>query len=183
MHACCSRGLAPLRAPSSSSPTPDPCARARRPRRVLYPPHQCRRPPAREEPDQAGRCLLLLSALVLLQIFTEETHTCAGQIKHSHKTTFFFDNLCLIFDLGPSAIDFFLFKNKMSWVLTLLYFFCWLADVQGQSPSTASPQSQEGDVPLDTARTWTGEEAWRLQTGTGPSETQWQCVVSWWTQV
>ncbi|TNN52207.1 hypothetical protein EYF80_037563 [Liparis tanakae] len=53
---------------SSSSP--------RRPRRVLYPASRSRRPPQREDPDPARRWLLLLCALVFLQIYTEETHTC-----------------------------------------------------------------------------------------------------------
>lgn len=75
--------LGPLEAPttftasscSSSSLRPSP-PRGRRPRRVLYPASQSRRPPLREAPDQALRWLLLLSALVFLQIYTEETHTC-----------------------------------------------------------------------------------------------------------
>ncbi|KAA8592398.1 hypothetical protein FQN60_017853 [Etheostoma spectabile] len=59
---------------SSSYLHPSP-PRGRRPRRVLYPPSWSRRPPLREAPDQAHRWLLLLSALVFLQIYTEETHT------------------------------------------------------------------------------------------------------------
>lgn len=59
----------------SSSPPPSP-TRFRRPRRVLYPAFQSRRPPLREAPDKACRCLLFLSVLVFLQIYTEEPHTC-----------------------------------------------------------------------------------------------------------
>ncbi|KAG7254967.1 hypothetical protein CRUP_011961 [Coryphaenoides rupestris] len=48
----------------------------RRPPRVLYPPHLSRRPvPAREEPDPAGRWLLLLLLLLFLQIYSEEAGT------------------------------------------------------------------------------------------------------------
>lgn len=67
----------------SSSPSllPSPL-RVRRPRRVLYPASQSRRPPMREAPDQARRWLLLLSALVFLQIYTEETHSCTGWVAH-----------------------------------------------------------------------------------------------------
>ncbi|KAK5870629.1 hypothetical protein PBY51_003560 [Eleginops maclovinus] len=60
---------------SVSSPQPPP-PRGRRPRRVLYPASWSRRLPLREAPDQARRWLLLLSALVFLQIYTEETPTC-----------------------------------------------------------------------------------------------------------
>ncbi|KAK9521913.1 hypothetical protein VZT92_018417 [Zoarces viviparus] len=63
---------------SSSSPLrpPSPPRGRRPPRRVLYPASRSRRPPLREAPDRARRWLLLLSALVFLQIYTEETHTC-----------------------------------------------------------------------------------------------------------
>ncbi|XP_056273903.1 uncharacterized proline-rich protein-like [Pseudoliparis swirei] len=57
------------------SPTPPP-APPPPPRRVLYPASRSRRPPQREDPDPARRWLLLLCALVFLQIYTEETHTC-----------------------------------------------------------------------------------------------------------
>ncbi|KAL7391677.1 hypothetical protein ABVT39_012772 [Epinephelus coioides] len=60
---------------SSSSLRPSP-PRSRRPRRVLYPASQSRRPQLRETPDKARRWLLLLSAVVFLQIYTEEAHTC-----------------------------------------------------------------------------------------------------------
>ncbi|KAG7999812.1 AT-rich interactive domain-containing protein 3A, partial [Nibea albiflora] len=64
---------------SSSSLLPPPSPpRGRRFRRVLYPASQSRRPPMREAPDQARRWLLIFSALVFLQIYTEETHTCTG---------------------------------------------------------------------------------------------------------
>lgn len=66
---------------TSSSPHPRRCLRALHPRHVLYPPPQCRRPPGRKDPDQACRWLLLLSARVLLQVCTEETHTCTGWTK------------------------------------------------------------------------------------------------------
>ncbi|XP_056889505.1 RING finger protein 225 isoform X5 [Takifugu flavidus] len=89
--------------------------------------HLWRRPPGRKDPDQACRWLLLLSARVLLQVFTEETHTCT--------------------------------------------------DLQSQSRSTPSSRSQEGDGGLAAAQVQPGEEPWRVQTGTGPSEPQ-QCVVS-----
>ncbi|KAK2901615.1 hypothetical protein Q8A73_011361 [Channa argus] len=59
---------------SSSSLHPSP--RLRRPRRVLYPACQSRRPLLREAPDQALRWLLLLSALVFLQIYSEDTNIC-----------------------------------------------------------------------------------------------------------
>lgn len=75
--------LGPLEATSTTScscsssfslhPSPP---RGRRHRRVLYPASQSRRPPLREAPDQARRWLLVLSALVFLQIYTEETYTC-----------------------------------------------------------------------------------------------------------
>ncbi|XP_065818485.1 radiation-inducible immediate-early gene IEX-1-like [Labrus bergylta] len=61
---------------SSSSLRPSP-PRGRRPRRVLYPACQSRKPQLREAPDQALRWLLLLSAVVFLQIYSEESHTCA----------------------------------------------------------------------------------------------------------
>ncbi|CAB1419849.1 unnamed protein product [Pleuronectes platessa] len=60
---------------SSSSLRPSP-PRPRRSRRVQYPASRSRRPQLREAPDQARRWLLLLSALVFLQIYTEETYTC-----------------------------------------------------------------------------------------------------------
>lgn len=59
--------------------------RVRRHRRILYPASQCRRPPMRDAPDQARRWLLLFSALVFLQIYTEETHTCTGWVAHIDK--------------------------------------------------------------------------------------------------
>lgn len=58
--------------------------RPRRLRRVLYPASQSRRLPTREPPDQALRWLLLLSALVLLQIYNEETNTCTGWAALTH---------------------------------------------------------------------------------------------------
>lgn len=67
---------------SSSSCRPTPVApvevRSRRFRRVLYPASRSRRLPTTEPPDQALRWLLLLSALVFLQIYNEETNTCTG---------------------------------------------------------------------------------------------------------
>lgn len=61
--------------------------RPRRFRRVLYPASRSRRPPTREPPDQALRWLLLLSALVFLQIYNEETNTCTGWAAHTHTHT------------------------------------------------------------------------------------------------
>lgn len=111
MHASyCKQGLGHLEATStfmsSSSATLHPRPRVRRARRVLYPPHQSRRLPVREDPDQACQWLLLLSALVLLQIFTEETHTCPGRIKNIYEISLAIINLCLICNLGFSAIFF-----------------------------------------------------------------------------
>ncbi|KAJ4922470.1 hypothetical protein JOQ06_019565 [Pogonophryne albipinna] len=76
--------LGPLEATISSIPSfscsgsslHPPPPRGRRPRRVLYPASRSRRPPQREAPDQAHRWLLLLSALLFLQIYSEETLTC-----------------------------------------------------------------------------------------------------------
>ncbi|XP_076585969.1 uncharacterized protein LOC143320328 [Chaetodon auriga] len=65
---------------SSASRLPSP-PRGRRFRRVLYPASQSRRPSLREAPDQAHRWLLLFSALVFLQIYTEETHACTEQLQ------------------------------------------------------------------------------------------------------
>ncbi|KAK2838148.1 hypothetical protein Q5P01_015360 [Channa striata] len=110
--------------PSSLHPSP----RLRRPRRVLYPACQSRRPPLREAPDQALRWLLLLSALVFLQIYSEDTNICS--------------------------------------------------DLQSQCPDPAACQSQAEDGSLSTARGWTGEEPWRVQTVGGASENQLECVVS-----
>ncbi|KAG7490242.1 hypothetical protein JOB18_031132 [Solea senegalensis] len=66
-----------LSSTSFSSSSLHPCPpRSRRSRRVLYPAFRSKRPLPREAPDQACRWLLFLSALVFLQIYTEETHTC-----------------------------------------------------------------------------------------------------------
>lgn len=123
MHSSyCRQGLGHLEATgtftSSSSATLHPRPRVRRACRVLYPPHQSRRPPVREDPDQALRWLLLLSALVLLQIFTEETHTCPGQIKSIIETALVIINLCLLCNLGLSAF-FFSYQKETSWLLLL----------------------------------------------------------------
>ena len=56
---------------------PPPRQRSRRSLKVLYPP-LVRRPLPREEPDSALRWLVLLSALLFLQIYTEET-ACGPQ--------------------------------------------------------------------------------------------------------
>lgn len=154
MHSSyCRQGLGHLEATgtftSSSSATLHPRPRVRRACRVLYPPHQSRRPPVREDPDQAWRWLLLLSALVLLQIFTEETHTCPGRIKSIIETALVIINLCLLCNLGLSAF-FFLIKKKPH------DFCCWLAGPQSQRPSVVSPQSQEGDGSLGTAQACMG---------------------------
>lgn len=123
MHASyCKQGLGHLEATStfssSSSAALHPHPHVRRARRVLYPPHQSRRLPVREDPDQACRWLLLLSALVLLQIFTEETHTCPGRIKNINEITLAIMNLCLSCNLGFSAI-FFSQQKETSWLLLL----------------------------------------------------------------
>ncbi|KAG8011764.1 hypothetical protein GBF38_004091 [Nibea albiflora] len=79
---------------SSSSLLPPPSPpRGRRFRRVLYPASQSRRPPMREAPDQARRWLLIFSALVFLQIYTEETHTCTGRVAHSDTSTIYIQYL------------------------------------------------------------------------------------------
>ncbi|KAM7391023.1 hypothetical protein PAMP_021740 [Pampus punctatissimus] len=126
--------LGPVEAPTtfttssfSSSHRPSP-PRGRRPRRVLYPASQSRRPPLREAPDQALRWLLLLSALVFLQIYTEETYTCT--------------------------------------------------ELQSQSPDMVACQHQDGEGSSGTARRWTGEEPWGVQTVGGASETHLECVVA-----
>lgn len=83
---------------SSLLPPPSP-TRGRRFRRVLYPASQSRRPPMREDPDQARRWLLILSALVFLQIYTEETHTCTGWVTYSDTSTIYIQYLYVI-DFG-----------------------------------------------------------------------------------
>lgn len=47
----------------------------RRVRRVLFPASRNKRPVFKQEPDQVQRWLLLLSALVCLQIYTEDPQT------------------------------------------------------------------------------------------------------------
>ncbi|KAJ8414119.1 hypothetical protein AAFF_G00067170 [Aldrovandia affinis] len=82
MSACCSRSLPacgqrmPVRGldPSLAAAPPAwprPRPRPRRPLRVLYPP-VVKRPLPREEPSLAKRWLFLLSAVLFLQIYTEE---------------------------------------------------------------------------------------------------------------
>lgn len=53
----------------------------------------------REDPDQARRWLLILSALVFLQIYTEETHTCTGWVTYSDTSTIYIQYLYVI-DFG-----------------------------------------------------------------------------------
>nr|XP_029500613.1 radiation-inducible immediate-early gene IEX-1 [Oncorhynchus nerka] len=67
--------VGPLGASAAAGGTYRPASlrpRGRRPTRVLYPP-LVRRVLPREEPDSARRWLLLLSALLFLQIYTEES--------------------------------------------------------------------------------------------------------------
>ncbi|XP_014028082.1 radiation-inducible immediate-early gene IEX-1 [Salmo salar] len=67
--------VGPLGASAAAGGTYRPASlrpRGRRPPRVLYPP-LVRRVLPREEPDSARRWLLLLSALLFLQIYTEES--------------------------------------------------------------------------------------------------------------
>ncbi|CAN9512676.1 unnamed protein product [Ophioblennius macclurei] len=66
----------------STSPPP-PQEQPRRPRRVLYPAFQSRKPTLKEAPDLALRCLLLLSVLLFLQIYTEDAHSCTELQNHS----------------------------------------------------------------------------------------------------
>ncbi|XP_077457563.1 uncharacterized protein LOC144074822 [Stigmatopora argus] len=58
------------------------CRRRRRRQRVLYPPSRRRRPP-REDPDRALRWLRLLGALLLAQIFNEDSGSGEATGEHS----------------------------------------------------------------------------------------------------
>lgn len=89
---CCEpvpAGPVDLEALSTWSASPASSTRSRRPRRVMYPASWSCRPRRREASDPACRWLLLLSLLVFLQIYAEETHTCTGEFLHKLTTVSF----------------------------------------------------------------------------------------------